>query len=230
MLHYVIINIDGADIQAPRGTSVLDVAIECGICIPHLCYIPTLPGFGACRLCIVEHVVNGQSNVTTSCTLDVREGMVIRSNTERIRKLRRNIAELLVAQAPNSRAIQDIAVRCGVREVRYPFKNSNCVLCGRCVRACMGLSQVKAIGFVGRGKDRHVDYPFSVRPDFCKQCEYCIQLCPMTITPCDGSMKPGEEYFCGKCESQLKIAEETPEHCVWCKLGEGFDCGRYRGA
>ena len=219
---------DGADIQAPKGTRVLDVAIEQGTCIPHLCHIPTLSGFGACRLCIVEYIVNGQSKITTSCTLDVQKDLVISSNTEKIRKLRRNIAELLVAQAPNSRAIQDIAVRCGVKEVRYPFRNSNCVLCGRCVHACTELSQARAIGFVGRGVDRHVDYPFGVRPDFCKQCEYCIQLCPMTITPCDGSMKTGEEYLCGKCESQLIIADETPEHCVWCKLGEGFDCGRYR--
>ena len=230
MLHYVNVNIDGADIRAPKGTSVLEVAIDYGICIPHLCYVPGLSAFGACRLCIVEHVVNGRSKVTTSCTLNVQEGMVIRSNTERIRKLRRNIAELLVAEAPNSRAIQDIAVRCGVKEVRYPFRNSDCVLCGRCVRACTELWQARAIGFVGRGKDRHVDRPFGVRPDFCKECDYCIQICPMTITPCDGPMKPGEEYLCGHCESQLIRADETPGSCVWCELGEGFNCGRYAGA
>ena len=155
--------------------------------------------------------------------------MVIRSNTERIGRLRHNIAELLVAQAPNSRAVQDIAVRCRVKEVRYPFRNNDCVLCGRCVRACTELWGARAIGFVGRGKDRHVDFPFAVRPDFCKQCHYCVQLCPMTITPCDGPMKSGEEYLCAKCESQLMISEEMPGSCVWCKLGEGFNCGRYAG-
>jgi len=227
MLHYVNINVDGADHQAPKGTSVLDVAIEYGICIPHLCHVPNLSDLGACRLCIVEHVENGRSKVTTSCTLNVQEGMVVRSNTEKIRRLRRNIAELLVAQAPNSRAVQDIAVRCGVKEVRYPFRNSNCVLCGRCVRACTELWQARAIGFVGRGKDRHVDYPFGVRPNFCKQCGYCVQICPMTITPCDGPMKPGKEYLCGNCESQLMTTQAAPESCVWCKLGEGFNCGRY---
>jgi len=225
MLHYVNVNIDGADIRAPKGTSVLEAAIEYGICIPHLCHVPGLSDFGGCRLCIVEHIENGRSKVTTSCTLNVQEGIVIRSNTENIRKLRHNIAELLVAQAPNSRAIQDIAVRCGVKEVRYPFRDSDCVLCGRCVRACTELWQTS----VGRGKDRHVDRPFGVRPDFCKECEYCIQICPMTITPCDGPMKPGEEYLCGKCESQLMIADETPGSCVWCELGEGFNCARYAG-
>jgi NADH dehydrogenase/NADH:ubiquinone oxidoreductase subunit G len=227
MLRYVNLNIDGATIRAPKGTSVLDAAIEYGICIPHLCHVPFLSDIGACRLCIVEHVVNSRSEVTTSCTLKVQEGMVIRTNTDRIRRLRRNLAELLVAQAPNSRAIQDIALRCGVKEVRYPFRNEDCVLCGRCVRVCTEVWKANAIGFVGRGKDRHVDYPFGIRPDFCKQCGSCIQICPMTIPPCDGPMKPGEEYLCRKCESQLM--DETPGSCTWCKLGEGFGCGRYVG-
>ena len=227
MMHYVTINIDGALIKAAKGASVLDVAIEYGICIPHLCHVPYLSDLGACRLCIVEHVVNGRSKVTASCTLNAQEGMVIRSNTEKIRKLRRNIAELLVAQAPNSRAIQDIALRCGVKEVRYPFRNADCVLCGRCVRACTELWQARAIGFVGRGKNRRVDYPFGVHSELCKQCGDCVKLCPMTITPCEGPMKPGEERLCEQCESQLLIAEQTPDSCVWCKLGEGFQCGRY---
>jgi formate dehydrogenase alpha subunit len=227
MLKYVNLNIDGAIVRAPKGTSVLDAAIEYGICIPHLCHVPYLSDIGACRLCIVEHVTNGRSKVTASCTLNVEEGMVIRTNTDKIRKLRRNLAELLVAQAPNSRAIQDIALRCGVTEVRYPFRNEDCVLCGRCVRVCTEVWQARAKGFVGRGKDRHVDFPFGIRPDFCKQCGNCVQICPMTIPPCDGPMKPGEEYLCRKCEAQLMIADETPGSCVWCKLGEGFGCGRY---
>ena len=229
MLQYVNVNIDGAIIHAIKGASVLDTAIEYGFCIPHLCHVPNLSDIGACRLCIVEHIVNGRANVTTSCTLHAEEGMVVQTNTDRVRNLRRNLAELLVAQAPNSRAIQDIAVRCGVRKVRYPFRNDDCVLCGRCVRACAEIWRAHAIGFVGRGKERHVDHPFGVRPKFCKQCDYCIQLCPMTITPCNGPMKPGEERFCGNCESQLIIAEETGG-CSWCRLGEGFGCGRYAGS
>ena len=227
MLQYVNVNIDGATIRAVKGTTVLDTALEYGICIPHLCHVSYLSDIGACRLCIVEHVVNGRSNVTTSCTLNVQDGMVILTNTDRIRKLRHNLAELLVAQAPNSRAIQDIALRCGVTEVRYPFRNEDCVLCGRCVRVCAEVWKARAKGFVGRGKNRRVDYPFGIRPDFCKQCGSCIELCPMTITPCDGPMKPGEERLCGQCESQLIIADQTPGSCVWCKLGEGFGCARY---
>jgi len=227
MLQYVNVNIDGAIIRAIKGNSVLDAAIEYGICIPHLCHVPYLSDIGACRLCVVEHVENGRSAITTSCTLKVQEGMVIRANSDKVRKLRRNLAELLVAQAPNSRAIQDIALRCGVKEVRYPFRNEKCVLCGRCVRVCTEVWRARAIGFVGRGKERHVEHPFGVRPEFCKQCGNCTQICPMTITPCDGPMKPGEEHLCSQCESQLMIADQMQGSCVWCKLGEGFACGRY---
>ncbi len=228
-MQYVNLNIDGAIVRTAKGTNVLDAAIEYGICIPHLCHVPNLSDIGACRLCVVENIIDGRSRITTSCTLNAEEGMVIRANTEKIRHLRHNIAELLVAQAPNSRAIQDIAVRCGVTQVRYPFHNDNCILCGRCVRVCTDVWKARAIGFVGRGNERHVDHPFGVRPESCKQCENCVQICPMTIVPCDGPMKTGQERLCGKCEAQLMIANQTPGSCVWCKLGEGFTCGRYAG-
>jgi NADH dehydrogenase/NADH:ubiquinone oxidoreductase subunit G len=217
---------DGAKLRTPQGVSVLDVAMEYGICIPHLCHVSTLTDIGLCRLCIVELVSNGRSKITTSCTLEVKEGMVIRTNTDRIRALRKNVAELLVAEAPNSRAVQDVALRCGVTNVRYPFRNKDCILCGRCVRVCAEVWQSKAIGFVGRGQDRHVDFPFATRPDFCKMCGTCVDICPMTITPCNGPMKPGEEYFCGQCESQLSMNADFPDTCVSCDLGKGFQCTR----
>ncbi|MDY6878749.1 MAG: 2Fe-2S iron-sulfur cluster-binding protein [Desulfatiglans sp.] len=229
MIKQVTINIDGIDISVAKGSSVLDAALGYGICIPHLCRLPYISDIGACRLCIVEHVKDGRSKITTSCTLLVQEGMVILSNTERIRKLRHNIAELIVAEAPNSRAIQDLAIRCGVREVRYPFRNSDCILCGRCVRACTGKFGVKPIGFVGRGKDRRVEAPFDLRSELCNECGRCIDLCPMTVLPCDGPMKEGEERLCGKCESKMGLAEETPGFCVFCDLGEGFQCERFLG-
>lgn len=225
MTPQVTINIDGANVRVKMGSSVLDAALENGTCIPHLCRVPYIESIGACRLCIVEHVVNGWPKVTTSCTLLVQEGMVILSNTEKIRKLRRNVAELLVSQAPNSRAIQDIAVRCGVKEVRYPFRNSDCVLCGRCVQLCPGTFGVKAIGFVGRGKDRRVESPFDLHSELCNKCGMCIDFCPMTIVPCDGSMKSGEEYLCGNCESKMDSLEEQGI-CISCDFGEGFQCER----
>lgn len=226
MKQYINLTIDGAKVRAVKGSTVLDAALAYGVCIPHLCHMPNFPASGACRLCIVEVVGEWSRKVTTSCTLEVQEGMVVESNSEKIRRLRKNIAEMLVAEAPNSKAIQDIAVRCGVKEVRYPFRHNDCVLCGRCVRVCGEMWQAKALGFVGRGKARHVDFPFAKRPSYCKMCHSCVGLCPMTIPPCDGPMKPGEEYLCGKCESQLLFADHQPGYCVQCELGQGFGCTR----
>jgi len=226
MIQQVTINIDGMNISSGKGSSVLDAALGHGICIPHLCRVPYIEDIGACRLCIVEHIKDGRSKITTSCTLLVQEGMVILSNTDKVRRLRHNIAELLVSEAPNSRAIQDVAVRCGVKEVRYPFRNNDCVLCGRCVRACTGKFGVKALGFVGRGKDRRVESPFDLRSELCNECGRCLDLCPMGMTPCDGPMHPGEERLCGRCEPKMLFAEETPGFCISCDMGEGFQCER----
>ncbi|MFH1413377.1 MAG: 2Fe-2S iron-sulfur cluster-binding protein [Candidatus Omnitrophota bacterium] len=226
MDRYITLTINGARVRATQGTSVLDAALDYGICIPHLCHLRGVSPIGACRLCIVEVVKNGKSKVTASCTLEAKEGMVILAHTPKILKARKNIAEMLVAEAPNSRAIQDIAVRCGVKKVRYPFRHKDCVLCGRCVRVCSEIWQSKSLGFVGRGSQRHVALPFDKRPEFCKKCNYCIDICPMTITPCPGPMKKGNEALCGLCESQLSMAENFVDSCVDCRLGEGFNCVR----
>ncbi|NQT38831.1 MAG: (2Fe-2S)-binding protein [Planctomycetes bacterium] len=226
MQQYVNMTINGAKVRAEKNATVLDTALAYGVCIPHLCHMPNYTGFGGCRLCIVEVVKHGRAKVTASCTLDVQEGMVVVTHSEKLLGLRRNIAELLVAEAPNSKAMQCMATRTGVREVRYPFRRNDCVLCGRCVRVCGEMWQANAIGFVGRGKDRRVDFPFGTKPTSCKMCLSCVDVCPMTITPCDGPMKPGEEHFCGKCQSQLLATEEMPGFCVQCELGSGFFCTR----
>ncbi|MCK4798336.1 MAG: (2Fe-2S)-binding protein [Spirochaetes bacterium] len=223
---YVNITINGAKIKAVKGATVLDTALDYGICIPHLCHMHGISPIGACRLCIVEVIENNKSKVVTSCTLDVKEGLVIQAHSEKILKARKNIAEMLVAEAPNSRAIQDIAARCGVTKVRYPFRHNDCILCGKCVRVCSEVWQSKSLGFVGRGKSLHVALPFNVRPDTCKMCLTCVDICPMTITPCPGPMKEGEEYLCNQCISQLSMEQDTPDTCISCRLGEGFNCIR----
>lgn len=223
----VTVNINGAFIRVAKGKSILDAALENGICIPHLCHLPYHSDIGACRLCIVENVENGRSKITTSCTLLAKDGLRVLTDTERLRTLRRNVAELIVAEAPNSRAAQDIAVLCGVTEVRYPFRNNDCILCGRCVQICTGRFGEKAIGFVGRGKDRRVEHPFNVRSDLCRECGACFDVCPMTMVPCDGPMRKGEERLCGKCETKMAAREKHPALCVGCDLGEGIQCERY---
>lgn len=227
MADYVTLTIDGRTIHAHKDASVLEAALDSGICIPTLCHVPGLTPNGVCRLCVVELVEGNRAKITTSCTLGVREGMVVRANSPEITRLRRNIAELLVAEAPNSRAIQDLAVRLGVRKVRYPFHNADCVQCGRCVRVCAEVWRAHALGFVGRGNQRKVMYPFGVRPESCRGEEGCVDVCPMTATPCIGLMKPGEERLCGICESQILIAEMFPGSCVSCTLGKSFRCANH---
>ena len=227
MVKYISLTIDGAKISVPEGTTVLDAALEYGICIPNLCHVRELEPIGVCRVCLVEVVENGRSRVTASCALRAKEGMVVLAHSEKVLKARRVVAEMLVAEAPNSRAVQDLAVKCGVTEVRFPFRNNDCVLCGRCVRVCSEVWRAQALGFVGRGKDRHVALPFNTRPEFCKRCWSCIAVCPMTITPCAGPMKVGEEYLCAQCESQLSMSQNIEDSCTWCRLGEGFQCARW---
>lgn len=229
MSEYITFTINGARVRAVKGANVLDVALNYGICIPHLCHVKTFTPIGACRICIVELIKNGKSKVTTSCTLQAEEGMVIQAHSEKILKARKNIAEMLVAEAPNSKAVQDLAVRCGVTKVRYPFRNKDCVLCGRCVRACTELWQSRSLGFVGRGANRRVRLPFDKRPEYCKLCYSCVDMCPMNLPPCNGYMSAGKEAFCGKCESQLSMVGKVIDACVDCRLGDGFDCARKPG-
>ncbi|MGQ9730542.1 MAG: 2Fe-2S iron-sulfur cluster-binding protein [Candidatus Zipacnadales bacterium] len=232
MEEQVTLTIDGRQVHAPPEASVLEAAHDAGICIPTLCHLRDLTPTGVCRMCIVELVEGDRARVTTSCTLRVKEGMIIRANSPKIRRLRRNIAELLLAEAPNSKAIQDLAVRVGVKQVRYPFHTTDCVQCGRCIRICEEHWQRHALGFVGRGNERRVQYPFGKRPDFCLGEEACVAICPMTVTPCIGQMPPGEPRLCGLCEAQNIIPERIPGECVRCELGKSFRCSSHdwRGA
>ena len=225
MRKMVNITVDGARIRTPEGTSVLDAALEAGICIPNMCHVPGVSPIGACRVCIVEVVEDGRRKMTASCTLEAREGLVVDAHSEDVMRARRNIVELMLAEAPNSRAIQDLAARVGVTSSRYPMRNKDCILCGRCVRVCDEVWQSHSLGFVGRGGERHVALPFDVRPDVCKRCNNCVDICPMKITPCPGLPDSG---ICGLCEAQTMMVESIEDTCVWCELGRGFQCARWQ--
>lgn len=226
MQAHVMLTVDGSKFKAPRGTSVLEAALDRGICIPHLCHMRAKGDIGACRLCLVERIRGERSQVTAACTLEVEEGLMVRTSTPRIRELRRNVAELLVSEAPNSRAVQDVALRCGVTRVRYPFRNAKCVLCGKCVRLCAELWGDNAIGFSGRGRERRAGFAFDQRPGFCQRCRMCAPHCPMTAAPCGGYMPAGKEQLCGRCASQVLTPAALPGVCTQCDLGRGFGCTR----
>ena len=152
---------------------------------------------------------------------------MVEAHSEAGLRARRNIVELLLAEAPNSRAIQDLAARVGVTRSRYPMRNNDCVLCGRCVRVCGEIWQSHSLGFVGRGSERHVALPFDKRPDLCKRCNNCVEVCPMTITPCPGP-HDRRRASAGCANPRRTMVENIPDTCVMCELGSGFQCARWQ--
>jgi NADH dehydrogenase/NADH:ubiquinone oxidoreductase subunit G len=209
------LTIDGIKVNGKKGETILEVAKRYGINIPTLCFVENLPSYGACRLCVVE-ISKGKNPpiLSASCTYDIQEGLVVNTKSERVVKARKILAELLVASAPNVKIAQDIAARCGVKEVRFKMEDNRCVLCGICVRMCHEQMGGEALGFVGRGIERKIQMPFNKRPKECLLCRGCEFVCPAMEIPCQGVKIPGE--LCGRC---LRM-DEMP-YC--CTLGS-FGC------
>ncbi len=202
------ITIDGRTVQAEAGSTILQAARQYGIHIPTICYLETLSPYGGCRICVVEiGSGKGKTSLDTSCTRQVQEEMVVQTQSPRVIRARKMIAELLVASAPNVKLAQDIAARMGLDRVRFPMENNQCILCGLCIRMCYEQMGGMALGFVGRGTGRRVSMPFQVRPETCRLCRGCDYVCPGTIVPCQGVKDPGE--LCGKC----RLPEENPKCC-----------------
>jgi bidirectional [NiFe] hydrogenase diaphorase subunit len=201
----ITITIDGQAVETTEGTSVLAAALGAGICIPNLCWLPQVAAIGACRVCLVEVERNGRTKMTASCTLDAKDGMVVHAHSENVLRARRNMVELLLAEAPQSPVIQALAARLGVESIRYPERESDCVLCGRCVAACAVVAGTGAKGFIGRGNHRHIGLPFYDQK-YCQKCDECNDRCPMNIAPVSKRGKPG-----GVCGSELSKNEEIPE-------------------
>ena len=204
----VNITIDGRSLDAEEGSTILQAALQFGIHIPTICYMENLSPYGGCGLCVVVFSNNGgKAFIDTSCTHEVKEGMVIQTSSPKIIRARKMLAELLVTSAPNVKIAQDIAARMGLLKVRFPMEDNRCILCGLCIRMCYEQMDGKALGFVGRGMGRKVSMPFEVRPETCRLCRGCDYVCPGVIVPCQGVTEPGE--LCGRC---VRI-EEMPSCC-----------------
>ncbi|NIA12810.1 MAG: 4Fe-4S dicluster domain-containing protein [Nitrospiraceae bacterium] len=212
MPEMVTLAIDEQEVEVEEGTNVLAAALGAGICIPNLCYLPGLKPTGACRVCIVEVEKNGRTKMTASCTLEAKDGMVIHAHSENVLRARRNIVELLVAEAPESEVLQVLAERIEVEDVRYPERDNDCILCGRCVTACAEIAATGAKGSIGRGMNRHIGLPF-YNEEYCQKCYECRERCPMEIAP------QSRRDPCGVCGSELSKNEDLiPEMCGDCEL------------
>lgn len=175
----VSIVLDGKKIDVEEGTTILKVARDIGIDIPTLCYHEMIKPYNACRLCIVEVTSNGRTTITASCSTEVEDGMVVKTDSLSVINVRKMVAELLLARAPSVEKIREIAAKLGIEESRFvEEKEQRCILCGLCVRACEEIVGVNAISFINRGTEREVSTPFKVESDVCIGCGACEYFCP----------------------------------------------------
>jgi bidirectional [NiFe] hydrogenase diaphorase subunit len=200
----VTITIDDQLVSAPANATLLDVIREHEIDVPTLCHLQGLSDRGGCRLCVVE--LEGSSRLFAACVTTVAEGMVIRTDTDRLWKYRRMIIELLLAERNHVCAVcvqngncelQTLAAKLGVTSVRYEnlspdlpmdashelfvMDHNRCVLCARCIRVCDEVEGAHALDMGARGIRSRVvagmNQPWGTSRS-CTSCGKCVQVCP----------------------------------------------------
>ena len=183
----ITLEIDKKKVQAKEGATVLETARKVGIKIPTLCYHEKLRPYGACRICSVEVEKRGKLQIVASCGYPVEEGLVVRTRSPRIDKIRKTIIELVaptvMIDGDVAGEIKRLADEYGADihrfESRFKATPTRCILCGQCVRYCGEVVGAHAIGFVGRGIDRRVVF-FPEEAKACITCEACAKLCPVS--------------------------------------------------
>ena len=230
--------VDGVPVSVPEGTSVLRAASEAGLSIPKLCATESLEAFGSCRLCLVE--IEGRRGYPASCTTPAESGMVVRTQTDKLAKIRREVMELYISDHPldcltcsanGDCELQDMAGVVGLRDVRYgmsgenhleakkdestpyfTFDASKCIVCSRCVRACEETQGTFALTIDGRGFGSTVSAGMkeSFLESECVSCGACVSACP-TATLMEKSV----------------IEQGVPERsvkttCAYCGVGCSF--------
>ena len=198
------LQIDGKMVTGGDGDSIFTVAWEHGIHIPRLCHIGGISDVGACRLCLVE--VEGQRRLQASCLTTVQEGMVVRTDNEKLRAQRKLIVELLMAErnhvcsvcvANGACELQDLAVRLGIDHVRVRYRfpslpvdltherfgmdHNRCILCTRCVRVCAELEGAHVWDISVRGIRSRITSEMNEKwgmASTCTSCGKCVQACP----------------------------------------------------
>ena len=173
-----MLQIDGKEVKAGEGMTVLEAARNVGIPIPTLCYHEALEPYGGCRLCIVEAEIRGRTRLVVSCVYLVEPGLVVRTRSERIDRIRKMILELLLAHAPDSVALLELAEEYGADRDRLEKQASFCINCGLCVRYCAEVKKKHAVGFVGRGATREISFIPEIASRECWDCRECFPLCP----------------------------------------------------
>jgi NADH dehydrogenase/NADH:ubiquinone oxidoreductase subunit G len=174
----LILQIDGKEVQAQEGMTLLEAARKAGISIPTLCYHEKLEPFGGCRLCIVEVESRGSSRLVVSCVYPAEKGINVKTRSEKIDRIRKMILELQLAHAPDAFALQDLAKEYGADKNRFEKEPSFCIHCGLCVRYCAEVKKANAVGFVDRGIRKEISFIPEIAAKECWNCKECFPLCP----------------------------------------------------
>jgi NADH dehydrogenase/NADH:ubiquinone oxidoreductase subunit G len=170
--------IDGKEVRATEGMTVLETAREAGIEIPTLCFHESLEPHGGCRLCIVEVEARGWTRLVVSCVYPAENDLIVRTRTEKIDRIRKTVLELLLAHAPDSPPLQALAAEYGADKDRFDKEASFCVHCGLCVRYCAEVKKLNAVGFIDRGVRKEISFIPEIACTECQSCKECFPLCP----------------------------------------------------
>lgn len=174
------LKINNQRIEVEEGTKLLSAIEKLGLKVPTLCYHKALSPYGACRLCVVEvHVPGRAPTLQASCSYPAIEGISVFTDTDRVKRARKIVAELLLARCPDSQEIQSIAEEFGVKEPRIKKKNEDCILCGLCVRMCEERMGRSVIALTGRGPRKKLEPPFGKHNEMCWTCGACNFICPV---------------------------------------------------
>lgn len=174
----VQLTIDGKEVDAEEGMTLLEAAQRAGISIPTLCHHEKLAPYGGCRLCMVEVEVRGWTKLVVSCVYPAEAGLTVTTRSQKLDKIRKNLLELLLAHAPDSPQLEEMAEEYGADKNRFEQDASFCIHCGLCVRYCAEVAGKHAVGFIDRGIRKEISFVPEIASKECNACKECFPLCP----------------------------------------------------
>jgi NADH dehydrogenase/NADH:ubiquinone oxidoreductase subunit G len=143
-----------------------------------LCHHDSLRPYGGCRLCIVEATKDGRTGIVASCVHAAEADLVVRTRSEKIDRIRKTLLELLLAHAPESPVLLDLAAEYGAERSRFGPEADFCVHCGLCVRYCGEVIGQQAVSFIDRGLRKEIAFIPEIASRVCHDCKQCFPLCP----------------------------------------------------